>query len=105
MAEPVKAILEVKWFKSESKGIPVQFNPTEISMDRTNQLAEIPIPGLDAPLQQFVRGQSERMTLELFFDTTEDGMVSGATSVTQYTDQIYQLTKIEPGRHAPPICA
>ena len=28
----------------------------------------------------------------------------GATSVTTLTDRIYQLVKIEPKRHAPPIC-
>ncbi len=68
------------------------------------QLAEIAIPGLDTPLQQFVRGQTEKLNLELYFDTTEYGMGSEATSVTTLTDQIYQLTKIEPTRHAPPIC-
>ena len=59
---------------------------------------------MDAPLQQFVRGEAERLTLELFFDTTDHGMGKGATSVTTLTDRIYQLVKIEPKRHAPPIC-
>ena len=44
---------------------------------RGDQFAEIAIPGLDAPLQQFVRGQAEKLTLDLFFDTTDNGMGRG----------------------------
>ena len=58
--------------------IEVQYNPTELSWDKSAQFAEIAIPGLDAPLQQFVRGQAEKLTLELFFDTTDHGMGKGA---------------------------
>src|SRR6266566_8726 len=104
MEQPQQAMFVVTWHSGEIEFIPVQFNPTEFSLDKSAQIAEIAIPGLDAPLQQFVRGQSEKLTLDLFFDTTEDGMGTGATSVTTYTDTIYQLVKIEPDRHAPPIC-
>ena len=51
--------------------ITVQFNPGEYSFDKKVQIAEIAIPGLDSPIQQFVRGQAERLTLDLFFDATE----------------------------------
>jgi hypothetical protein len=85
--------------------VDVQFNPTEFSLDKSVQIAEIAIPGLDSPLLQFVRGQNEKMTVDLFFDTTESGMGPGATSVTTLTDRIYELVKIEPTRHAPPICS
>lgn len=85
--------------------IPVQFNPTEFTLNKTNQLAEIPIPGLDTPLLQFVRGQSEVLTLDLFFDTTDKGTDSMPVSVTTETDRIYQLIKIDPHTHAPPVCA
>jgi len=104
MEQPAKAILLVEWHQRKPEPIKVQYNPTELSYDKSVQLAEIAIPGLDAPLQQFVRGQTEKLNLELYFDTTEYGMGSEATSVTTLTDQIYQLTKIEPTRHAPPIC-
>jgi len=99
-----QAMLVVTWHSGEMEFIPVQFNPTKISLDKATQIAEINIPGLDSPLLQFIRGQSETLTLDLFFDTTEDGMGTGATSVTTYTDRIYELIKIEPERHAPPIC-
>jgi hypothetical protein len=100
-----KAILRVEWDNPQAaEMIELQYNPTELSWDKSAQIAEIAIPGLDAPLQQFVRGQAEKLNLELFFDTTDHGMGKGAVSVTTLTDRIYQLIKIEPSRHAPPIC-
>jgi nucleoid-associated protein YgaU len=104
MTQLRKAIIRVYWEgRSKPEDIEVQYNPTEYTFEKANQIAEIQIPGLDSPLQQFVRGQTEKLTLDLFFDTTEQGMGAGATSVTTETDKIYQLIKIEPKRHAPPI--
>jgi nucleoid-associated protein YgaU len=104
MTQLRKAIIRVHWEgRSKPEDIEVQYNPTEYTFEKANQIAEIQIPGLDSPLQQFVRGQTEKLTLDLFFDTTEQGMGAGATSVTTETDKIYQLIKIEPKRHAPPI--
>jgi hypothetical protein len=82
---------------------PVQYNPTELMFEKQMAFAEITIPGLDAPLQQFVRGQAEKLSIELFFDTTEPGMGLGATSVTSLTDKVFQLARIDPDLHAPPI--
>lgn len=81
----------------------VQYNPTELMFEKQMAFAEIVIPGLDAPLQQFVRGQAEKLSVELFFDTTEKGMGLSATSVTTLTDKLFQLARIDPDRHAPPI--
>jgi nucleoid-associated protein YgaU len=104
MTQLKKAIIRVYWDgRSRPEDIEVQYNPTEYTFDKSAQIAEIQIPGLDSPLQQFVRGQAEKLTLDLFFDTTELGMGAGATSVTTETDKIYQLIKIEPTRHAPPV--
>lgn len=85
------------------KALPVQFNPTEYSLSTGNQFAEIAIPGLDSPVLQFVRGNSETMTLELFFDSTDDGTGAKAKSVTEKTDAFYRLIKIDPKMHAPPV--
>jgi hypothetical protein len=83
--------------------VPVKFNPTEYTLNKAAQIAEIAIPGLDSPVLQFVRGQSETLTLDLFFDSTDAGMDSSATSVTEQTDQFYQLIKIDGTVHAPPV--
>ena len=90
-------------FEGDGFELEVQFNPTEFATTKAAHLAEIPIPGLDQPLIQFVRGQTETMTLELFFDSTEDGTGSEAKPVTDRTDEFYSLIKIDPETHAPPV--
>jgi hypothetical protein len=98
-----QATLTVEWVSRAEEDIKLAFNPTELSFEKSVQLAEISIPGLNAPLQQFVRGQAEKLTVELFFDSTDHGMGANATSVTRETDRIYALTRIEPAGHAPPV--
>ncbi|SRR5690606_31460730 len=83
--------------------VEVQFNPTEYGLSKGAQFAEVAIPGLDSPVLQFVRGDSERLTLELFFDTTDDGTGLDAVSVTEKVDPFYRLVKIDSEMHAPPI--
>jgi hypothetical protein len=100
-----QAMIVVTWAKTGvMEFIAVQFNPAQLSFNKGVQIADIPIPGLDTPLLQFVRGQNESLAIDLFFDSTESGMGANAKSVTEYSDQIYQLVKIEPDSHAPPIC-
>lgn len=93
-----------KNLKPTKPGIPVQFNPTDFTLSKGIQIAEIAIPGLDTPILQFVRGQTETLTLDLFFDTTDSGTDDGAISVTTLTDKFYELIKIDSETHAPPIC-
>ena len=59
----------------------------------------MPPPG-ESP---FVRGNAEKLTLELFCDSTNKGMGIGAQSVTKETDKYYQLVKLIPALHAPPV--
>ena len=83
--------------------IVVQFNPAEYTLAKGAQIAEIAIPGIDSPILQFVRGQNEKLTLELFFDTTQLGMgIVPVLDVRVLTDPIYQLVKIQSKTHAPP---
>jgi nucleoid-associated protein YgaU len=103
MTQLSKALIRVDWYQRAAEEIEVQYNPSEFTVDKQAQYGEVGVPGLDSPLQQFVRGQTETLSMDLFFDTTDYGMGAGATSVTSETDKIYQLIKIEPRRHAPPI--
>lgn len=103
------AVITANWGPGEGEvertaRYEVLYNPKEFSLEKNLQYGEINIPGLDAPLQQYIRGQAEKLTVELFFDTTDKkGMGEGAVSVTEHTDKIYRLAKIESGSHAPPI--
>jgi hypothetical protein len=103
----IKAIVEIDkedWDPSRIPVpiLPVQFNPTEYTLAKGAQIAEIAIPGIDSPILQFVRGQNQKLTLDLFFDTTEAGMGDVAIDVTTLTAPFYQLVKIQPKTHAPP---
>lgn len=91
-------------FQPAGNPVKVQFNPNEFTMTKAAQIAEITIPGLDAPVLQFVRGQTETMSLELFFDSTDAGTGDSAAPVTTKTDEFYQLIKIDRKTHAIPIC-
>ena len=84
------------------KFMDVQFNPQEYSLTKGAEFAEIPVYGIDSPILQFIRGQAETISLELFFDTTEDGMGENVTDVRDLTKPFYQLVKIQPKTHAPP---
>jgi nucleoid-associated protein YgaU len=86
------------------KTLPVQFNPTELSFNKTAQFAEIAIPGLDQPVLQFIRGGTETLSVDLFFDTTDDGMGQDAKSVADEIYEFYDLVKQNKDTHAPPKC-
>ena len=91
------------------------FNPKEFSVEKSNQYAEVNIPGLSSPVFQFVRGNARSVTMDLFFDTYEEG-----TDVRIFTDRITGwdagsmasclpgsakgLMDIDSELHAPPVC-
>jgi hypothetical protein len=79
--------------------IKVLFNPEKYTLKQNNEIAEVAIPGLGAPILQFVRGGSRTLTMELFFDTYEE-----QKDVREHTDAVYNLLAIDPGTHAPPKC-
>lgn len=98
--------LEKAFFRNldTKETLPVQFNPSDLVYNKTAQFAEIAIPGLDQPVLQFIRGGTETLTLELFFDTTDQGMAEGAKPVTEELEKFYRLVKQDPQTHAPPKC-
>ena len=78
---------------SPEVGAPIAalFNPERYTVSKSFQLAEIGIPGLDSPVVQYVRGQNEKISMELFFDTTDGGMIGEVTDVRDSTTAVYQL--------------
>jgi len=104
MSERVMATLQADYGNGKKDDpFAVQFNPKEFTLEKQVQHGEIAIPGLDSPLQQFVRGQAEKLTVELFFDTTDGGLGKKAKPVTELTDRVYKLARVEHSSHAPPI--
>jgi nucleoid-associated protein YgaU len=82
--------------------ITVQFNPPEYTIAKAAQIAEIAIPGIDAPILQFVRGQTRTLALELFFDTTRHGTGADAVDVRKLSEEVAELGRIQAKHHAPP---
>ncbi|WP_224824352.1 LysM peptidoglycan-binding domain-containing protein [Cognatishimia sp. MH4019] len=83
--------------------ITVKYAPPELSFSKAAQFADVAIPGLEQPLMQFVRGNAETLSLELFFDSTEGGTGKDATSVTAEVHQLHKLVAIYGETHMPPL--
>lgn len=82
--------------------LKVLFNPEKYSIEKSNQFATQPIPGLDSPVIQFVRGDSEILSVDLFFDTYT---YNNSEDVRNYTDKISKFLQVDPDMHAPPLCS
>ncbi len=79
--------------------IPLRFNPTEYQLQKQNNFAEIPIPGLETPPIQYIRGGSEKLSLEVLLDTTD----TLENVREKYVDKLTGLLRIRSELHAPPI--
>jgi LysM repeat protein len=79
--------------------IDFRFNPTEYQLQKGNNFAEIAIPGLESPPIQFVRGNAEKLTVELLADTSDT--LKDVRDV--YVNKLRNLLNIRSESHAPPI--
>jgi nucleoid-associated protein YgaU len=92
----------------KNKPIPVLFNPTEYSIDRSNAYKATPIPGLTSPILHFVNGECDQLSMELFLDDYTDP--GGPTSLRQKEKDpvarrlkaLAGLLNIDRDLHAPP---
>lgn len=87
------------------KAVEVQFNPTEYGVDRGATYAELQVPGLQMPLLQFVRGDANTLTLELFLDGTNQRQSAlPADTVEGRLAALRAFVTIDRELHAPPVC-
>ena len=89
-----------------SQPISVLFNPEEYTVAREVNYAQAAIPGLSAPLLQFVNGAMQTLEMELLVDTLEEHRSAGSgpgSDVREQTRKIVDLMDIDPATHAPPI--
>ena len=88
--------------------INVLFNPTEYSFEKSNTYKATPIPGIGSPILQFVNGECDQLSMELFLDDYTDPQ--GPTSLLQKESDpvskrlkaISDLLEIDRDLHAPP---
>ena len=103
-----KATITVLAGADAGKVIAVLFNPAEYSLDRSNSYKAIALPGLGSPLLQFVNGDADQLSMELFLDdyTDEQGPTSRAKPesepVKSRLESISKLLNIDRDLHAPP---
>jgi nucleoid-associated protein YgaU len=89
--------------------VPVLFNPEEYTLKKEITYAQAAVPGLIAPLLQFVNGGAETLDLELLVDTYEKHDESGhvfnqaGDDVRKLTRKVTDLMRINPETHAPPV--
>lgn len=98
-AQGVRAHLQIVRPPGDDTPISLCFNPTEYQVSKANTFADIPIPGLETPLLQYVRGESEKLSVEALVDssdTLQDVRVL-------YVRKLRSLLSINPQEHAPPL--
>jgi hypothetical protein len=86
MAELEKAFLE----DENNNKLPCLFNPSTITVGRSNNWSDNPMPGWDVTKLRYLGANSGRLSLDLVFDTTADG-----TSVSKYTGKLMKLMEVD----------
>jgi hypothetical protein len=83
-----------------STGAPIRvmFNPEEYTLTRQATWADARVPGLESPLVQFINGGIDTLSMNLFFDTTEDNR-----DVRLHIDLLTKLLELDPKNDAPPV--
>ena len=95
--------------------VPFLFNPSELTVTKSNTFSDVAPASLSGPILQFGGGGPRTVTMDLFFDTYEEGI-----DVRIFTDRITGwdagsmfgslpnalkgLMDIDSDTHAPPIC-
>jgi hypothetical protein len=79
--------------------VPLRFNPTDYKVSKSNTFAEIPIPGLETPPLQYVRGGNDTLTLQALVDTSDTLEDVGV----KYVERLRRLMVPDSELHAPPI--
>jgi hypothetical protein len=97
--EFAEARLDIVEPAEDKATIPLHFNPAEYKLAKENTFAEIPIPGLESPPLQYVRGGAQVLTMDLLVDTS--GELENVRE--KYVSKIQKALLKNEKLHAPPI--
>jgi nucleoid-associated protein YgaU len=98
--ELVSAVIQVLDEKmSPTDVLPVLFNPEKYDLSKSVKYGTTDIAGLTTPVTQFASGDAETLSMELFFDTSEQ-----AVDVRTATEPLDRLVTVDGDLHAPPRC-
>jgi nucleoid-associated protein YgaU len=96
-----KATIDILKGARAGERITVLFNPFEYSIERANTYKSTSIPGLSGPLLQFINGEADVLSMELFLDDYTDP-APGGRSVQRRIEELASLLEIDRELHAPP---
>lgn len=96
-----KATIDVLDGSKSGERYTVLFNPFEYTIERGNSYKATAVPGLSGPLLQFINGDADVLSMELFLDDYTDAPTDGK-SVKERLDELAQLLEIDRDLHAPP---
>jgi Contractile injection system tube protein/LysM domain len=97
--EFAEARLEIVEPAEDKDTIRLHFNPAEYKLTKENTFAEIPIPGLESPPLQYIRGGARVLSMDLLVDTSDELDDVRKKYVKKIQKQLYKNDKL----HAPPI--
>jgi nucleoid-associated protein YgaU len=84
----------------ETPPIKLQFNPSDYKIKKDNVFAELPTPGIEAPVMQYSHGTARVLTVAVLADTTDDPSLSvQELRVAPIERLLKQADKL----HAPPL--
>jgi Contractile injection system tube protein len=92
-----------------AESVAVLFNPEEYTLSKDINYAQAAVPGLSAPILQFVNGNLQTLDMELFLDTYEEHREGNKVSAKKFQDvreltrKVTDLMNIMPQTHAPPV--
>lgn len=95
-----RAEIEILNGKHEGEIIECRFNPPEYTTRKSVNYGDLQATGSGVSVQQFVDGTAETLSMELFFDTSEEQ----ADVREEYLDTLDLLVEVDPELHAPPVC-
>ncbi len=85
----------------ERKGteVPLQFNPSNYTVEVNNEFGEKRLMGLKGVIHQFTGNKRSDLSLDLLFDATDEG-----GDVRRKIEPLLRLGEIDRELHAPPPC-
>ncbi|PCR92239.1 CIS tube protein [Natrinema ejinorense] len=96
--------------KQKGDTIECKFNPNAYTLEKSVNYGELKATGSGASIMQFVDGNAETLSMELFFDTSDQLDSKGSPDPSKvdvrerYTKHIDTLLSVDGELHAPPVC-
>lgn len=95
-----KATIRIINGREKGTSLECAFNPSAYTVDNSVNYGERGAAGTGSSVAQFVDGNAQTLSMELFFDTSED-----STDVRQaYTQYLDTLLSVDDRLQAPPAC-